>query len=85
MHYGVDRLGQKHVFGNVMPDKPETLVPHEMGDVLDASRNQIIQTNNMVPQIQQPVAQMAAQESRSAGNENTHKASEEGRIITEVV
>ena len=53
-----------------MADQLETRVPHQVQDVLLATREEIVETDNIVAPLEQPLTQMAPQKPRTARHQN---------------
>jgi hypothetical protein len=68
-----DRFADKDVLADVVLHETEALMAHQMGNVLHASRKKVVEANDMVPQIQEPVTEMTAQEPRTASDHDPHE------------
>ncbi len=55
MKHRIDRTIHINVVADVVLDKGETLISHQVGDVVCASRNKIIQRHNVVAFFQETV------------------------------
>jgi hypothetical protein len=53
-------------------DELKAPVAGQMGDVVGRTRDQVVHRNHIVAFSQEPVAQVAAQETGAASHENTH-------------
>ena len=59
MKNGIDNTVNKKVINDVVLDECESLIAHEMGDVTGISREQIVETNDFVPQLEKAITKMA--------------------------
>jgi hypothetical protein len=58
---------------HIVPDEFESGIANEMLDIRLTTGEEVIQTDDFVPLFYESVAEMGAEESGSAGYENTHR------------
>jgi hypothetical protein len=64
----MDFTGNADILGDIVPDKTEIFIMKEMSNVLQGAGNQVIHADYPKTLPYQPVAKVAADEARPAGN-----------------
>ena len=72
MQHGIYGPFNKDVLRYIVFQKSEARIAQEMGDVISAACEQVIKTNHVVVHTGQPVTEMTAQKTCSAGNHCPH-------------
>jgi hypothetical protein len=72
MEHGVDPAREKDVVGYIVPEEGEFLIAHQMGNIVPAAGNEIVEAYDLVPVGKQAITQMGAKEPGSAGDQNAH-------------
>jgi hypothetical protein len=55
-----------------MLDEVETGIAHEVGDVIDTPGAEVVDAYHLMSFLDQPVAQVAAEKTRTSGNQRSH-------------
>ena len=72
MEHGIDPAREKDVVGYIMPKERKPLIAHQMGNIVAAASDEIIEADDLVPIGKQTVTQVRAKESGGAGNKDAH-------------
>gem|GEM_PF-5873445 len=72
MEHSLELAFHGNAFGHVVFDECEIAAIKQMGDVIQASRQQIVVDNDLVPFCKEPVAEMRSDETGTACEQNTH-------------
>ena len=65
----IDREIEEEIFGDILLDEFEIFVAGEMGDVIHAAGDEVVNGHDFVASLQQVIHEVGAEEARAAGND----------------
>ena len=73
MEHGVEGPVDRDELRDVVVHETETGLPGQVRDVPQVTGQQVVHRDDLVPPGQQPIAEVAAEESRAAGDQDAHQ------------
>lgn len=71
----IDRPFEKQEFGDILLDEPESGIAAQVGNIIDRTRDEVIDSYDPMPPRNEQVREVRPEETRGAGNDGDGAAS----------